>query len=54
MYMASEMLTSAPFTVGDLGSEYRQRCHHQQPRHLRDSHAESVPVDISEIEVRPN
>lgn len=43
MYMTGQLSVSTPFAVGDLGSEHNEH---------RDSHAEPVSVELSEIEVR--
>lgn len=43
MYMAGALSSSAPFAVGDLGSEQGGR---------RGSHTEHISVDITEVEVR--
>lgn len=43
MYMAGTLSSSAPFAVGDLGSEQGGR---------RGSHTEHISVDITEVEVR--
>ena len=42
MYMAGALSSSAPFAVGDLGSEQGGR---------RSSYTENVSVDITEVEV---
>ena len=42
MYMAGALSSSAPFAVGDLGSEQGGR---------RGSHTENISVDITEVEV---